>query len=162
MEPETAARPHPTTVRYSRIAITVAIIALIASSIWSVVNYLKPSGNGIGAVSGNSGIISQGQSGGSNTVVNGVVPRHLSAQNKADLLARLKKDRPISIAVVMNDSDAADLANEMHDFLNENGFSVSPPNHMMMWGPNGTPRGVNINANDALPSDPVQITVGIR
>lgn len=108
------------------------------------------------------GIATFGQSGGTNTVIHGNVGRRLGDNEKSAFLSRLSKARPISVSVVMNDAEAAALADEITVFLRASGFRVDGPQHMMMWGPSGTPRGVHINTNDDKPTEPVQITVGIN
>ena len=97
-----------------------------------------------------------------NTFNVGPVQRHLSDADKADILARIPKTRNISIMTQTGDSDAADLSGEIKSFLVSSGYFVDGPNYALMFGPNGSPRGVNINLNQDKPTEPVTITVGTR
>jgi hypothetical protein len=139
-------------------ATTSTLIALLTGG--AMAQNDKPP-NTMGNVLNNQGIITQGQSG-NNTLIQGALPRRLGEQDKAQILARIAKTRKISIMVQMGDSDAADLSAEIKSFLVSSGYSVQGPDFAMMFGPNGSPRGVNINLNEDKPSEPVQITVGIR
>jgi hypothetical protein len=111
----------------------------------------------------NTGIITNNQSGGANTVIQGTMQRHLGNNEKEQLLARLNKTRNISVTVVLNDAEANNLATEIANFLKNAGYTVNGPNGAMMWtSANTSPKGVNINLNEDKPQNPVEITVGIN
>jgi hypothetical protein len=88
-------------------------------------------------------------------------PRHLTDADKSALL-KIPRARKVSIVFQTGDSDTADLSNEISNFLKSSGYSLEGPIGMMMFGPQGSPRGVNINTNDSDLTKPVQITVGIK
>jgi hypothetical protein len=159
-------------VTYQRIILGIvgAVIggcALVATGEWirpgsTAMAQSQPTSNSMGPVIDNHGIVTQGQNG-NNVVVQGVVPRHLGDPEKEALIARIPKNRKISVVFVLNDSDATDLATEYADFLRNSGYSVEGPAGMMIWtSANTSPRGVNVDLNLDAPQNPVQITVGIR
>jgi hypothetical protein len=93
---------------------------------------------------------------------NGPVARHLLDSDKTAILSRISKSRKVTITFQTTESDGGDFANEIYSFLKSNGYSVDQPTAAMMFGQNGTPKGVNVNLNDDNPNEPVAITIGIR
>jgi hypothetical protein len=105
-----------------------------------------------GAISGNQGILTFGQTG-NNTIVQGTPRRRLDENLKAQLLANLPTSRKVEVNAI-NESDAKDFAAEIATFLRENGYTVDGVNTNFYGGPN--PKGTTIN----LRNDPIVITVG--
>jgi hypothetical protein len=62
----------------------------------------------------------------------------------------------------MGDSDTADLSKDIVDFLKSSSYEVDGPTFGMIFTANGAPRGVKVNLNPDKPTQPIQITVGIR
>ena len=116
-----------------------------------------PPSNSMGPITGNQGIITQGQNG--NNVIFQTPKRALSDQDKSQLLASIPKSRKIVI-VAVPDGAALDFAEVLYSFLVGNGYSVAEiEKPLMISGPNGPPRGNNINTPPDI-TQPVQITVG--
>jgi hypothetical protein len=113
-----------------------------------------------GDVLNNQGIVTQGQTGGTNTIIQGPPPRHLGDGDKQMLLARIPRDRSIAILAQNGDSDAANFADELKKFLEESGYTVKL-NYGIIFNKRGG-RGVNVDLNEDAPSEPVQINVGSR
>lgn len=111
--------------------------------------------NTIGDAPNNQGIITQGQHG--NNYL-GQLPRHLSAKDKAELIANIPRGRPIEIWFEASDPDTVDYASEIKTLLSGDLRTISRFQGAMLFIPGGVPRGVNVDLN----KDTIKITVGIR
>ena len=89
-------------------------------------------------------------------------PRHLTAEVKQQIRDRIPQTRKISIKAVPDDPEVADYANEFAKFFTDSGYTVDGPSFTVTAGSRGLPRGLQINTFDSTPSEPVQITVGIK
>jgi hypothetical protein len=86
--------------------------------------------NTIGNIYGNQGIITQGQIG-NNTLNIGPQPRNLNSAQaeslKAQILREIPKDRPITVMALMGDGEAIQLAQQIHEFMKANNFTMKEP-----------------------------------
>lgn len=114
--------------------------------------------NSIGNINGNTGIITQGQQG-NNTIIQGPISRHLDEAGKAEFLRRVPKTRKIVLKYLSTESDGSSLAQEMHEFLTKEHYSVEGPNPAIIPD---APRGISILTFDDKPNRPVEILIGMR
>jgi hypothetical protein len=86
--------------------------------------------NTLGNIYGNQGIITQGQTG-NNTIIQGPVRRDLNSAwgdpLKQQMLNNLPRDKEITVTAVMGDTEALDLAVQIHSFLKSSGFKLTEP-----------------------------------
>jgi hypothetical protein len=87
----------------------------------------------------------------------------LGDADKQQLLNWISKDRKVSITFQGTESDAGPLAQEIYDFLQSSGYTMTgPPQGAMIITPSGAPQGVQVNLDKDHPQNPVGIVVGIR
>jgi hypothetical protein len=101
----------------------------------------------------NNGIITHGQTGGSNTVIQGPIARHLMD------IENIPKNRHVSVSYTVSESDAEGFATELKNFLEQNGYSVDGPNSAMFFDP---VHGVQVVMRKDNPTVPIEILVGNR
>jgi hypothetical protein len=122
--------------------------------------FLGSSNSAGGQMINNQGIITQGQSGGNNTVINQRPPRGLDDQGKSNFLSYLPdKSKPIKLMVLVGDPERDNFANQVADFLKTAGYNVAEPMQRFI-AVGDTPSGTVIEPN----SDPgvVIIKIGVN
>jgi hypothetical protein len=92
-----------------------------------------------------------------NTFNFGAQARHLSAENKDYILKTIPKTRKVTITSQSSVHDAADLANEIYQFLASSGYSAEVTLGYSILAVQG--RGVTILLNNDHPEQPVSIFV---
>ena len=110
----------------------------------------KPtSDNSLGNIYNNQGIITQGQNG-NNTLNVGPVPRNLDsawgAPLKAQILKDLPRDKPITVMAVLGDTEAIQLAQQIHAFLKANGYKLTEDG-ISQGVFSGVVKGLTVNDN---------------
>lgn len=108
----------------------------------------------------NNGIITQGQTGGSNTIIQAPVARHLNDGLKDQLLAHISKDRKVSVTFASTASDGGDLATEIKNFLEADGYSVTGP--AMGFFAGSQPHGIIVSLHNDDLAKPVEVLVGTQ
>jgi hypothetical protein len=86
------------------------------------------SSNSMGQISNYQGIVTQGQSGGNNTVINRRPARSLDEQGKRNLLSALpdrKKD--VVLQILIGDPERDNYGSQVRDFLISAGYHVREP-----------------------------------
>lgn len=112
-------------------------------------------GNSIGSISNNSGIVTQGQVG-DNTIVQGLKPRHLDATMKAQFQANIPRTRKVTITSI-NETEPLEFSQEIFTFLKSKGYNVDPPAIGFFSKP---VTKVEVDLHDDDETKPVEIIVG--
>jgi hypothetical protein len=137
---------------------TLAAVATVAAALWKS----QPSVAQSGAIFNNQGIVTQGQIGGTNTVINRQPPRQIDDQLRQFIRANVPKAKTIKVMVLNGDPERDNFAEEIGAFLTADGYKLMTPFISFLVGGGGkTPSGVEIgpDANDA---DVWVIKVGVN
>jgi len=98
-------------------------------------------------VSNNQGIITQGQTGGTNTVVNRRPDRVLDDLMKNALLTYIPKTNKIKIMVLTGDPERDKFASQIDTFLRSENYTILSP-HIAFLSAGTTPLGTSIFPDD--------------
>lgn len=98
----------------------------------------------------NVNVTSYNQSGGvtAHTVHVGRMPRSIDDRLRNQILRELPRDKPITVVAVMGDSEACLLAEQIHAFLKENGFSLQEPGGISQAVYMPTPKGLTVSVKE--------------
>lgn|GEM_PF-2523109 len=135
MEPETAQHPHPKTVWQWRITIAIAVVAVLGTSIWGLLNFLKPSGNSStinGGVTMGAG--SAGINNGTINNFNGAQRLEFSEMTAQELERRLPHDRGIDLKTVGSNRDQQ-VAEQYRAYLVSHGYRIEHRTVIGMMAP---------------------------
>jgi hypothetical protein len=105
------------------------------------------SNNNIGSISGNQGIITQGQQG-DNIIVQAPVRAAFSDQVKSEILQKIPKGR-VQLQTIGGNADQA-VGNEVEMFLRQNGYDVQRMSIGMMAPPPDRPFTLSSNGDVSI------------
>lgn len=108
---------------------------------------------------GNSGIVTQGQTGGTNIIVPKLPSREIDDKFRDTIRTHFPdKTKPMATAVLIGDDEdeRIHLAKEIEDFLKSDGYTVEPRTYFL--NPNGPIHGIQI----IYDSNPIQIRIGVN
>jgi hypothetical protein len=114
--------------------------------------------NTMGPVTGNQGIVTQGQSGGQNVIINPRITRHLDDAMRAGLLKDLPKDKPVLVLGMNGNTESMNYAKEIYAFLKDNDYPMKDKEagwHMFF-----NPPVFNVNISDGNNGTERLIVVG--
>ena len=120
--------------------VTIAVALIGAASAVGVAIW-KAQGPGI---VNNQGIVTQGQTGGTNTVVNRQPARHIDDEFRSFVRTNVSKSIAIKIMVLSGDPERDEFASEIANFLTGDGYNLKLPLVNFLIGIGTTPSGVEI------------------
>jgi hypothetical protein len=137
------------------------LTGIIVSTVLAVIGWTYfGSSNSAGQITNNQGIVTQGQSGGNNTVINQRPNRALDDQGKRSLLSFLPdKNKPVKLMVLVGDPERDTFGNQVAEFLKLEGYQVREPIQRFI-AVGDTPSGTVIDPSSE--PDVVIIKVGLN
>jgi hypothetical protein len=140
-----------------KVALTAAMIGA-AATFGAVVWNNTPTSTTIN----NQGIVTQGQSGGTNTVINRQPARHFDDALRGYIRANVPKSKAIKIMVLNGDPERDDFADEIIEFLKGEGYDLKLPAVSFLVGAGKTPNGVEVGPEVTPDNGTWVIKVGVN
>jgi hypothetical protein len=102
----------------------VSLMGIAVGILFVPVNAQTSGGGGVTAP-GNSGIITQGQSGGTNIVNQKPSQRHMTPELVEQILRDVPKDKPVTVTAPMGNDEAITFAQAIFDLLKARGYPLT-------------------------------------